>query len=283
MSPTTDTMMTDPMAQELVEYQPHRRWYRRPDVLIPVLIIATLYALLIFGVEETKFFRTRMTGEGEFDWMFFWHLLPLMVQGLLVTVKATLLGFTLAVIAGLLLALGRRSQIRWISWPTIAFIEFIRSTPLLVQLFFLLFLVRASTAINLEPIWVLTIGLGLHYATYCSEAYRAGINSVPDGQWEASIALNLKPRTTWVQVILPQAVPNVLPSLGNYLVAGFKDAPLGFILPVAGVLFFADQVRADTFRPVEPYLMAGLGFLLVSIPAAWIVRRLEERLAYERE
>ena len=274
---TEDTMM------EQVEFQPHRRWYQRPDVLIPVLIIAALYAVLIFGVEEQSFFRTRMVGEGDFDWMFFWHLLPLMVQGLLVTVKATVLGFTIAVVLGFLLALGRRSSVRWISWPTTAVIEFIRSTPLLVQLFFGLAIARAVDGIPSAGILILTVVLGVHYATYCSEAYRAGINSVPDGQWEASIALNLKPRTTWLQVILPQAVPNVLPALGNYLVAGFKDAPLGFIVGVSGVLFFADQVRADTFRPVEPYLMAGLGFLLVSIPAAWIVRRLEERVSYERQ
>lgn len=276
-------MPDDTMLQEQVEFQPHKRWYQRSDVLIPVLIVTALYAVLIFGVDETSFFRTRMTGLGDFDWMYFWHLLPLMVQGLLVTVKATVLAFTFAALAGFVLALGRRSSIKWISWPTAAFIEFVRSTPLLVQLFFLLGLVRASDAINLEPIWVLTIGLGLHYATYCSEAYRAGINSVPDGQWEATIALNLKPSTTWLKVIIPQAVPNVLPALGNYLVAGFKDAPLGYIVGVFGVLAFANQVRADDFRPVEPYLMAGLGFLLVSIPAAWIVRRLEERVSYERQ
>lgn len=268
---------------EQVEYQPHKRWYQRPNVLIPVLIVAAVYALLIFGVNETQFFRTRMTGEGDFDWMYFWHLLPLMVQGLLVTVKATVLAFTFAVVFGFILALGRRSSHRWISWPTTGFIEFVRSTPLLVQLFFLLALVRATDAVSMEGIWVLTIGLGLHYATYTSEAYRAGINSVPEGQWEAAIALNLKPSTTWLRVIIPQAVPNVLPTLGNYLVAGFKDAPLGFIVGVAGILFFANQVRADDFRPVEPYLMAGLGFLLVSIPAAWLVRRLEERVSYERQ
>lgn len=275
--------MTDHPMMEQVEYQPHKRWYQRPDVLIPVLIIAALYALLIFGVEEQSFFRTRMIGEGDFDWMFFWHLLPLMVQGILVTVKATVLGFTIAAVFGFILALGRRSSIRWVKWPTTAFIEFIRSTPLLVQLFFGLAIARAIDGIPSAGILILTVVLGIHYATYCSEAYRAGINSVPEGQWEASIALNLKPSTTWLKIIIPQAVPNVLPALGNYLVAGFKDAPLGFIVGVSGVLFFADQVRADTFRPVEPYLMAGLGFLLVSIPAAWIVRRLEERVAYERD
>ncbi|MDE0805779.1 MAG: ABC transporter permease subunit, partial [Acidimicrobiales bacterium] len=84
------------------------------------------------------------------------------------------------------------------------------------------------------------------------------------------------------KVVVPQAVPNVLPALGNYLVAGFKDAPLGFILGVPGVLFFANTVRGNDFRVTEPYILAGVGFLLASLPAAWLVRRLEKRIAYER-
>ena len=77
-------------------------------------------------------------------------------------------------------------------------------------------------------------------------------------------------------------VPSVPASLGNFLVAAFKDAPLGFILPVPGLLFFANTVRGEDFRVTEPYLLAGVGFLLISIPAAWLVRRLEERITYER-
>ncbi len=265
-------------------YQPHRRWYTKANVVVPLVAVAALYAFLIFGVEEESFFRTRMTAKGteNFDWMYFWHLVPLMWRGLLVTAKATVLGFTLAVVLGFLFALGRRSTRRIVSWPFTAVIEFIRSTPLLVQLFFLQAFVRASDAISLEPIMVLTVGLGVHYATYCSEAYRAGINSVPKGQWEASAALNLGSFTKWTRVIIPQAVPNVLPALGNYLVAGFKDAPLGYIVGVPGVLFFANTVRGNDFRPTEPYVLAGVGFLLASLPAAWLIRRLEKRIAYER-
>jgi polar amino acid transport system permease protein len=124
--------------------------------------------------------------------------------------------------------------------------------------------------------------LGVHYATYCSEAYRAGINSVPKGQWEAATALNFDTRTTWLRVVLPQAIPNVLPALGNFLVAGFKDAPLGSAVQVTGVLFFAGTIASRYFRPVEAYLLIGIGFLLVSIPAAWGIRRLEKRIGYER-
>ena len=126
-------------------------------------------------------------------------------------------------------------------------------------------MIQEAAYLDLEPIQILTLGLGIHYATYCSEAYRAGINSVPKGQWEASTALNLGPVTKWTRVVLPQAVPNVLPSLGNFLVAAFKDAPLGFILGVPGVLFFADTVRGEDFRVTEPYLLAGVGFLLVAV------------------
>lgn len=267
-----------------MQVKAHRSWYRRPDVVGPLVLVIIGYTVLITAVDEVGFFRTQMTADAseKFDWMYFWHMVPLMWQGLQVTAKATVLGFSVAVVLGFFLALGRRSQRRYVSWPFALVIEFVRSTPLLVQLFFLQAMVRASDSISMEPVMVLTFGLGIHYATYCSEAYRAGINSVPVGQWEAVTALNLGPVTTWTRVIIPQAVPNVLPALGNYLVAAFKDAPLGYIIGVPGLLFFADQVRASDFRPVEPYILAGFGFLLASLPAAWLVRRLEKRVSYER-
>jgi polar amino acid transport system permease protein len=280
---TPQTLTAGRSAQE-VPYRPHRAWYRRLDVLVPIALIALGYLFLIVAVEERSFFRTRLTAKGgeNFDWMYFWHLVPLMWQGLQVLAKATVLGFTLAAVLGFLLALGRRSARRAIRWPFAAFIEFIRSTPLLVQLFFAQAFVRASDTVSLSPINILVLVLGVHYATYCSEGYRAGINSVPPGQWEAATALNLGPVTTWTRVIIPQAVPNVLPALGNYLVAAFKDAPLGYIVAVPELLFFANTVRGNDFRPTEPYILAGIGFLLVSIPAAWAVRRLERKIAYER-
>lgn len=275
---------TEPTPSDEVQYRPHQAWYRRADVVVPMILVALGYLLLIVAVEEKSFFRTRLTAKGSenFDWMYFWHLVPLMWQGLQVLAKATLLGFTIAAVLGLLLALGRRSGNRFVRWPFVAFIEFIRSTPLLVQLFFAQAYVRTSDSLSWSPITILVVVLGIHYATYCSEAYRAGINSVPPGQWEAATALNLGPTTKWLRVILPQAIPNVLPSLGNFLVAAFKDAPLGFIVGVPELLFFANTVRGSDFRPTEPYILAGVGFLLVSIPAAWAVRRLERKIAYER-
>jgi polar amino acid transport system permease protein len=281
---TSDSSATAEPRQDL-EFQPHRRWYRRPDVVIPVALVTLGLTILATTGRTQRSYSSRMTADGDtnFDVEYFSHLVPQMLQGLYVTARATVLAFLGSVILGLIMALARRTSIRWISWPAAGIIEFIRSTPILVQFFFLQALVRATPVLSLNAVEVLLIGLGVHYATYASEAYRAGIDSVPTGQWEAATALNLSPWTTWTRIVIPQAVPNVLPTLGNYLVAAFKDAPIAdAVLSVAGVLFFANTIRSNDFRPVEPYLLIGLGFLLVSLPAAWLVRRLERRVAYER-
>ncbi|MFA9432209.1 ectoine/hydroxyectoine ABC transporter permease subunit EhuD [Egicoccus sp. AB-alg2] len=282
-SETSTSSGTEPMRH--LEFQPHRRWYRRPDVVVPVALMALGLSILAMTGRAGRSYRSRMTADGDtnFDLDYFFHLMPQMLQGLYVTARATVLAFLISIVLGLLFALARRSHVRAVSWPAVAVIEFIRSTPILVQFFFLQALVRATPVLDLNAVEVLLIGLGVHYATYASEAYRAGIDSVPVGQWEAATALNLGPWQTWTKVIIPQAVPNVLPTLGNYLVAAFKDAPIAdAVLSVPGILFFANTIRSNDFRPVEPYLLIGVGFLLVSLPAAWLVRRLERRIAYER-
>ncbi len=260
-----------------------KRWWQRPKTVVALIGVAAAVAVLHWlGTRQLRFDTdVRKDPDLPFDLAYAWSLVPDMLNALAVTAMATVYGFAIALILGLFLALGRRSTNRFLSWPAAGFIEFVRSTPLLVQLYFLFFALP-PLGIVLSPLQALVIGLGVHYATYCSEAYRAGINSVPDGQWEASTALNLDTRTKWLRVVLPQAIPNVLPALGNFLVAGFKDAPLGAAIQVATVLFFAQTIASRYFTPVEPFLLIGVGFLIVSIPAAWGVRRLEKRIGYER-
>lgn len=214
------------------------------------------------------------------DWAFVWEVTPRIWDGMVVIIQATIAGITIAMILGLFLALGRRSQRRWISWPFAAFIDFIRSTPLLIQLFFVFFALP-EFGIVLGARTSLILGLGIHYATYASEAYRAGIDAVERGQWEAATALNLSPVTTWRQVVLPQAIPKVIPALGNFLVAMIKDAPLGSSIGVAGVLFVARSIGSQTFQYVETMTIAGVMFLAVSVPAALFVQFLERKYGYE--
>ncbi|MBS3939856.1 MAG: ectoine/hydroxyectoine ABC transporter permease subunit EhuD [Actinobacteria bacterium] len=263
----------------------HRRWYRDPGRLVPVLLVLLGFAVLASVEAPRGRFRTDViAGRDEaFSFEFAVSIIAPLGRGLYTTARATVLAFTITLVLGLVLALLRRSGSRLVRWPAAFVIEFIRSTPILVQFIFFQQLVRAIDGVSLGAVQILILVLGVHYATYASEAYRAGIDSVPKGQWEAAIALNLSPLTTWTRIVIPQAVPNVLPTLGNYLVAALKDAPIaGPVLGVPGILFAATAIRGDTFRQVEPFLLAGAGFLLVSLPAAWLVRRLEARVAYER-
>jgi polar amino acid transport system permease protein len=209
------------------------------------------------------------------------EILPRIADGLWQTVVATLIGITIGMVLGLVLALLRRARLRLVSWPAAAFIEFIRGTPLLVQLFFIFFVLPAF-GLTLSPFVTLIVGLGIHYGSYTSESYRAGIENVDRGQWEASTALNLSPTTTWMSVVLPQAIPTVIPALGNYLVAMFKDAPLGFAVAAGGILLAAVSEASRSFQPVEPFTIMGLLFLAVSLPAALFVRYLERRYGYQR-
>ncbi|MGH8911582.1 MAG: amino acid ABC transporter permease, partial [Acidimicrobiia bacterium] len=148
------------------------------------------------------------TREWSWDMDYALEILPDIAYGLWQTVQATLVGITIGMVLGLVLALMRRSRLKVVSWPTTAFIEFVRGTPLLVQLFFIFF-VLPNFGITLSPFLTLVIGLGIHYGTYTSESYRAGIDNVELGQWEASTALNLSSTTTWSRVVLPQAIPTV--------------------------------------------------------------------------
>lgn len=214
---------------------------------------------------------------------FAWDLVPFLAQGLWVLVQATLMGIALALVLGLVLALLRRSRLRVISWPTIAFIQFIRSTPLLVQLVFYFFVFPQTFDVTLSPLRTGILALGVHYATYMSESYRAGIESVPKGQWEGATAVNLSTVQMWRFVVLPQAIPTVIPALGNHVVAAFKDAPLLTVISVVELLSVGRRARSIFFRGIEPFTVVGIMFLMVSIPASLIVRYLERRYGFERE
>nr|WP_315846665.1 ectoine/hydroxyectoine ABC transporter permease subunit EhuD [uncultured Achromobacter sp.] len=212
-----------------------------------------------------------------FDWSFALEILPTLGSALIITIQATVLGMLVAVTLGLVLAMLRRSRLRIVSLPTAFVIEFVRSTPLLVQMYFL-FYVLPLTGAQMSPLTTGIVALGLHYAAYCAEVYRAGIEAVPRGQWEAATALNMSRWRTAVGVVLPQAIPPVVPALGNYLVAMFKDTPLLSAITVVELLQQSKMIGSATFRYTEPLTLVGLLFLALSLVAAWGVRGLEARL-----
>ncbi|HRO81037.1 MAG TPA: ectoine/hydroxyectoine ABC transporter permease subunit EhuD [Alicycliphilus denitrificans] len=203
---------------------------------------------------------------------------PRLMGGLQITVKVTLLATAIALLFGLLLAMlqrSRRPAVRRVSYWVL---ESIRRTPLLIQLFFA-FYVLPEMGIMLDGMVCGVIVLGLHVGSYMAEVYRAGIDAVPKGQWEAARALNLTPRATWVCVILPQAIPPMVPALGNYFVMMFKESALLSTIAVLDLMGEARLFANETYRYIEPMTLVGLIFLAISIPSAIALRYLENRIA----
>ncbi|AFR10603.1 ectoine/hydroxyectoine ABC transporter permease subunit EhuD [Nocardiopsis alba] len=207
----------------------------------------------------------------DFEWTF--QIMPDLLSGLWVTVQITVIAYLMALALGLAIAIVRRVPI--IGSLLYFVMEFIRTTPLIIQLVFV-FLLAPSTVSGM------TVGilvLGVHYSSYTAEVYRSGIEGVSKGQWEAARALSLPTTRTWGAIVLPQAIRKVIPALGNYLIAMFKDTPLLFAIGVAELLTEAQRVGSADFRIVEAFTVVGFLFLLVSIPSAIVIRRLEKRYA----
>jgi polar amino acid transport system permease protein len=211
------------------------------------------------------------------DWEYAIAVFPSIAKALWITIGATIVGFSLAMLLGLILAILRRSKIKLIYWITTFFIEFVRGTPLLVQLFFI-FYVLPFYGLPLSPFVAGVLALGIHYSTYCSEIYRSGIENINKGQWEAATALNFSPMQKWVKVVLPQAIPPIIPMLGNYLIAMFKETPLLSTITLVEILQTAKILGSQSFRYLEPFTIVGLLFLLLSYPSSLLVRHFEEKL-----
>ncbi|MGW3625275.1 ectoine/hydroxyectoine ABC transporter permease subunit EhuD [Streptomyces sp. NPDC000880] len=211
------------------------------------------------------------------DWSAVADFMPRFWDGVLVTLQILVLGSLISFTLGLVWAIGFKAPTRFVRWPVSVVTEFIRTTPLLVQLFFLFF-VLPEWGVQFSALTTGTIAIGLHYSTYTAQVYRAGIEAVPAGQWEAAKALSLPAHRTWSAVILPQAIRRITPALGNYVIAMLKDTPL---LAAIGVLEMLQQSRlesASTFQYTEPLTVIGIAFILIAYPASLLVRTLERRL-----
>lgn len=204
-------------------------------------------------------------------------ILPILLIGLIVTVEATVLGFLVALSFGLVLALLRRAPARVIAWPTAAAIEFIRDTPLLVQLYFLYY-VLPDYGVTLPPLTTGILALGLQYSAYISEVYRGGLDAIDRGQIEAAIALNLRRVHVYRDIVIPQAIPRIIPALGTYLIAMMKDTPILSTVTVLEMLHLAEIIGDRTFRYLSPLTMVGALFLILTIVSATAVRQLEKWL-----
>lgn len=215
----------------------------------------------------------------EWSWETFFDSLPFILKGLHITLLLTLYSFIFSLIFGFFWFFIRRVPFKPVSWLFSWILEFIRSTPPLIQLFFVYYSWPMMPVVGskLSGFTTAVIVLGIHFSTYVGEVYRSGIESVEEGQWEAATALNYSTLQKWTKIILPQAIPPTIPMLGNYLIILFKEVPLASTIGVLGILGLAEEYGAEFWDYIEPYTVVALLFLILSYPSSLLINYLEKR------
>ncbi|OLT25634.1 amino acid ABC transporter permease [Kytococcus sp. CUA-901] len=202
--------------------------------------------------------------------------LPVMLEAFVkVTLVVTVIASLVAAVLGLVWAVSLRELPAVVGKPLGWALDVVRMTPLPLQLLFVYF-----TFNELSGMVVGILVMGIHYSTYMAESYRAGIESVPRGQWEAATALSLPAGRTWTDLIIPQALRNTLPSLGGWAIAMFKDTPFLIVIGVPEMVTAAQRVGAQNFTYTEALTIAGAIFLVASYPTFLLMRYLEKKLEY---
>ncbi|MNJ08649.1 Inner membrane amino-acid ABC transporter permease protein YecS [compost metagenome] len=211
------------------------------------------------------------------------ELIPLLLQGAWITIQVTFFGSILAVVAAILAALGRLSSWRPLRWFCVAYIELFRGTSLLVQLFWLFFVLPLPPFnIELSSYTVAIVGLGLHIGAYGAEVMRGAISSVGKGQYEASIALNMPSRTRFRRIILPQALLAAIAPGTNLLIELLKNTSLVSLITLSDLSFRARQLDQATFQTLEIFSLALVMYFVLAQVINFTMRGFERRLSRGR-
>ena len=201
---------------------------------------------------------------------------PILLKGAQVTVMVTITSLILSTFLGLFWALLRTSHIKVLSWISAAFVNTIRGIPILVQLFYIYF-VLPEIGIQLTAFQAGSIGLGIAYSAYMSEVFRAGIEAIDVGQIEAAHTIGMTRWLVMTRVVLPQAFRIALPPYGNNLIMLLKDSSQTSAITVAELSLESKLIAASTFKNTTVFTMGAIGYLIMSLPLIFLVARLEKR------
>ena len=203
--------------------------------------------------------------------------LPILLKGAVVTVQVTAGSFLLSSVIGLVFALMLVSTVRAISLFAIGVVNVIRGLPIIVQLFYIYF-VLPDFGIQLTAFQAGVIGLGIAYSAYQAENFRAGIQAIHQGQIEAAESLGMRGAMVMRRVVLPQAFRIALPPYGNTLVMMLKDSSLVSTITVAEMTRAGQLIASSTFENMTVYTLVALLYLALSLPLSYGLRRLEARI-----
>jgi len=203
--------------------------------------------------------------------------LPILLKGAVVTIQVTILAFLLSSVIGLILALMRLSKINALRRTASAIIDIIRGLPIIIQLFYIYF-VLPEFGLDLTAFQAGVIGLGIAYSAYQAENFRGGIEAVDIGQREAAMVLGMRTPLLMRRVILPQAFRIALPPYGNTLVMVLKDSSLVSTITVLEMTRAGQLIASSTFQNLTVYTLVATLYLLMSLPLAWLLRRIERNV-----
>lgn len=200
--------------------------------------------------------------------------LPDLLQGALTTITVSLLAYVLALIGGLVFGLARLSPFVMVRAVATAYVQFIRGTPLLLQLFSIYY-VLPYAGIVLSPFTSGVLGLAINYSAYMAEVFRSGIQAVAAGQREAGQSLGMSRRLLMRRIILPQAFRIVIPPIGNFFVSIFKDSALVSVITMRDLMFTGELLASATFKHFEIFAMVAIIYFCISYPVAKLVEYIE--------
>lgn len=207
--------------------------------------------------------------------------LPKLLHGAEVTILVSIVSYLLAMVVGLLLGVARMTRF----WPVrilaTAYIQLIRGTPLLLQLFFAYYVLPYG-GIVFSPFVAGVLGLTINYSAYMAEVYRSGIQAIPREQWEAARSLGMSRKLLMRRIILPQAIRIVIPALGNFFVSIFKDSALVSVISMRDLMFTGELLASATFKYFEIFTLVAIIYFIISYPTAKLVDYIEKQFDISR-
>lgn len=204
--------------------------------------------------------------------------LPYVARGAIVTIELTVMALVLGAVLGLLGAIAKQSGSRPLVFVANVYVEVIRGTPALLQIFVMYFGL-ATYGLRLDPLTAAALTLGIIGGAYITEIIRAGIEAVDRGQVEAATSLGMAPSAIMRRIVLPQAVVLMVPPFTNFLIALIKDTSLALTISVPEIMYRSYDVASQTYRSMEIYAVAGMIYLAMCYPLSLLAKRLERRRA----
>lgn len=217
-------------------------------------------------------------GGYSFDAGFLVQSIPLLLQGLGVTLELTIVSVVIGTLAGFAVCLMAMGAVKPVAWVAIAFIELFRCTPALVQLIWIFYCLPILLGIYIDPISMGILALSLNITAYNAEAYRAAIQAIPGAHLDASTAIGLSPLERTIYVVLPQAVIIATPVLVTNAIGLLQQSALVSIVGIADLMYQGKTVATATYRPIETFTAVALLYFAIALPASQAVSLIERRL-----